>query len=49
LNITDLKVNAGAGFITVYTGKVITMPGLPKNPVACNIDIDEDGRIRGLF
>ncbi len=49
LNVTDLKVCAGAGFIVVYTGDIMTMPGLPKVPAAENIDIDENGVIVGLF
>ena len=49
LNVTDLKVCAGAGFIVVYTGDIMTMPGLPKVPAAEKIDVDEDGIITGLF
>ena len=49
LNVTDLKVCAGAGFIVVYTGDIMTMPGLPKVPAAEKIDVDEDGVITGLF
>ena len=40
---------AGAGFVVVYTGDILTMPGLPKTPAAENIDVDEKGRITGLF
>jgi formate--tetrahydrofolate ligase len=47
--IRDLKVAAGAGFIVVLTGDIMTMPGLPKVPSAEVIDIDENGRIVGLF
>ena len=39
----------GAGFIVALTGKVLTMPGLPKKPAALNMDIDENGHISGLF
>ena len=42
-------VSAGAGFIVVLTGSVMTMPGLPKNPAAFRIDVAEDGKITGLF
>ena len=49
LNIRDVRVSAGAGFIVVLTGEMLTMPGLPKNPAAENIDILEDGTILGLF
>lgn len=49
LNVRDIYVNNGAGFIVVLTGNVMTMPGLPKNPAAYQIDIDNDGNITGLF
>ncbi len=49
LHVRDLAVSAGAGFIVVYTGDIMTMPGLPKKPVAVDIDIDDDGKISGLF
>jgi formate--tetrahydrofolate ligase len=49
INIKDLKVCAGAGFIVAYTGDIMTMPGLPKVPAANNIDIDKNGKISGLF
>ncbi len=49
LQIRELKVSAGAGFIVALTGSVITMPGLAKAPAANNIDIDESGNITGLF
>ena len=45
----NVKVSAGAGFIVVLTGDIMTMPGLPKVPAAENIDVDENGRISGLF
>ena len=44
-----MKVSAGAGFIVVLTGDVMTMPGLPKVPAAENVDVDENGKIKGLF
>ena len=44
-----MKISAGAGFIVVLTGKIMTMPGLPKVPAAEKIDVDEDGKIYGLF
>lgn len=47
--VRNLKVSAGAGFIVAYTGNIMTMPGLPKIPAAENIDIDNDGKITGLF
>ena len=47
--INDIKVCAGAGFIVARAGNIMTMPGLPKNPAAENIDIDENGVIIGLF
>lgn len=49
LAVRDIKVSAGAGFIVVYTGSIMTMPGLPKSPAALRIDIDCDGKIEGLF
>ena len=45
----NLKVSAGAGFIVALTGDILTMPGLPKVPAAEKIDVDENGRIEGLF
>ena len=49
IHVTDMKVSAGAGFIVVYTGDIMTMPGLPKAPAALKIDIDAKGNISGLF
>ncbi len=49
ITVRDLKVNAGAGFIVAKTGNIMTMPGLPKVPAANNIDVDESGKITGLF
>lgn len=48
-NIRNVELKAGAGFIVVLAGKIMTMPGLPKVPVAENIDINEDGEITGIF
>ena len=49
VTVKNVKVSAGAGFIVVLTGDILTMPGLPKKPAAENIDVDETGRISGLF
>lgn len=49
VNIRDIYVSAGAGFIVVLTGNIMTMPGLPKNPAAYNIDVTDEGLITGLF
>ena len=49
ISIKDVKVCSGAGFVVVKTGDIMTMPGLPKVPSAEKIDVDEDGRISGLF
>jgi formate--tetrahydrofolate ligase len=49
INVSSAKVCAGAGFIVVYTGNVMTMPGLPKQPSAMSIDVDRQGNISGLF
>ncbi len=49
VTIKNVKVSAGAGFIVVMTGDILTMPGLPKSPAAERIDVDENGKISGLF
>ena len=49
INVREAYVNAGAGFVVVLTGAVVTMPGLPKHPAAFDIDVEDDGRITGLF
>ncbi|MDK8253819.1 MAG: formate--tetrahydrofolate ligase [Dialister micraerophilus] len=49
IHVRNVSISAGAGFIVVLTGNVMTMPGLPSKPAAENIDIDEDGNISGLF
>ena len=45
----NLKVSAGAGFVVALTGNIMTMPGLPKVPAAERIDLDDNGKITGLF
>lgn len=49
ITIREIKVSAGAGFLVAKTGDIMTMPGLPKIPASENIDVDENGRITGLF
>lgn len=49
ITVRDVFVNAGAGFVVVLTGAIMTMPGLPKKPAAFGIDVDDDGKITGLF
>jgi formate--tetrahydrofolate ligase len=49
ITISNARISSGAGFIVVYTGKIMTMPGLPKVPSALNIDVDDSGNISGLF
>ena len=49
MSVREAYVSAGAGFVVVLTGAVMTMPGLPKTPAAFNIDVNEEGRITGLF
>ena len=49
LHVREVRLSAGAGFVVVLTGKVMTMPGLPKRPAAERIDVDDDGNITGLF
>ena len=49
INVREAYVSAGAGFVVVITGSIMTMPGLPKKPAADNIDVSEDGKITGLF
>ena len=44
-----MRLSSGAGFLVALAGDIMTMPGLPPRPAACQIDIDEDGRITGLF
>ena len=49
INVRDVYVSAGAGFVVVITGAIMTMPGLPKKPAADAIDVNEEGKITGLF
>ncbi len=49
MNVRELRLSAGAGFVVAVMGEIMTMPGLPKIPAAMNIDIDENGIISGLF
>ena len=47
--VRDVQLYSGAGFIVVLAGEIMTMPGLPKLPAALSIDVDDDGKITGLF
>lgn len=49
INVREVYVSAGAGFVVAVTGAIMTMPGLPKMPAAYNIDVDDNGKITGLF
>ena len=49
ITVRSLRLSNGAGFIVALTGNIMTMPGLPKEPAALRIDIDRDGKIKGLF
>ena len=49
LHVREIKLSAGAGFLVVQTGDIMSMPGLPKKPAANRLDIHEDGEIVGLF
>lgn len=49
VEVKDIKLSNGAGFIVVFLGSILTMPGLPKVPAASNMDIDKEGNIKGLF
>ncbi|MBQ9695938.1 MAG: formate--tetrahydrofolate ligase [Oscillospiraceae bacterium] len=49
ITVRDVRLSAGAGFVVCLTGDIMTMPGLPKQPAAFNIDCDNDGNIKGLF
>ena len=49
VTVRNVKISAGAGFVVVLTGDIMTMPGLPKRPAAERIDVDENGKISGLF
>ena len=49
LPIREIRVNAGAGFVVAICGAMMTMPGLPTRPAALDMDMDEDGRLTGVF
>ena len=49
IHVREVYVSAGAGFVVVLTGAVMTMPGLPRKPAAYGIDVDDNGVITGLF
>jgi len=49
LHVSDVRLSAGAGFVVVTTGSVMTMPGLPKLPSALKIGVDKNGKVFGLF
>ena len=49
LQVREAYVSAGAGFVVALTGSIVTMPGLPKQPAAFRIDVNEEGKITGLF
>ena len=49
LTVREIKASAGAGFLVALTGSIMTMPGLPKDPAACHIDVKKDGTVVGLF
>lgn len=49
ITVRDARLSSGAGFVVVYTGDIMTMPGLPKHPAALDIDCDNNGKISGLF
>ena len=49
VNVREVYISAGAGFVVVLTGSILTMPGLPKRPAAVDVDVNEDGLISGLF
>ncbi len=49
VDIREVRLAAGAGFVVLVCGEIMTMPGLPKRPAAERIDVDDDGRVVGLF
>mgnify|MGYP000933433973 CR=1 FL=1 len=49
MEVREVRLAAGAGFVVVICGNIMTMPGLPKKPAAVSIDVDADGKITGLF
>ena len=49
MTVNEVRLAAGAGFVVMICGKIMTMPGLPKTPAANNINVDDNGQITGLF
>ena len=49
IQVREAYVSAGAGFVVALTGAIVTMPGLPKHPAAYDIDVNDEGKITGLF
>ena len=49
LQVREIRLNAGAGFIVAVCGSMMTMPGLPSRPAAMDMDMDEEGRLTGVF
>ena len=49
VNVRDVRPAAGAGFLIAYLGEISTMPGLPSTPASANVDVDDKGRVLGLF
>jgi formate--tetrahydrofolate ligase len=49
VNVREVRLSAGAEFVVMICGDIMTMPGLPKEPSSMRIDIDDDGKISGLF
>ncbi len=49
ITIREMKLSSGAGFVVAYAGNILTMPGLPSHPASEQIDVDENGKISGLF
>jgi formate--tetrahydrofolate ligase len=49
IRVNEIRIAAGAGFLVPITGEILTMPGLPRKPLASEIDLDNTGRIQGLF
>lgn len=49
MTVNEVRLSAGAGFVVMICGKMMTMPGLPKTPAANNINVDDNGQITGLF
>ena len=49
MSIRDVRLSAGAGFVVAFAGDIITMPGLPKQPAALQVDVNDTGKIDGIF